>query len=382
MIEAADFLGETQARSFDFWTGVPCSFLTPFINYVGANSSIDYVGAANEGDAIAIAAGAQMAGRRCAVMFQNSGLGNAINPLTSLTRPFQIPMLLIITHRGAPDLRDEPQHEQMGAITESLLDTLDIEWEIFPSERAEISSVLDRAVARMDRRGLPVALVMKKGSVAPFESKPSVVRPRTANPEVEGVFAAAAESRMSRVSAVSAVRTAVAGERPIVATTGKMGRELFALGHNPNQFYMVGSMGCAASVGLGLSRGGGGAGAVVLDGDGSLLMRMGSMATVGHYAPPDLIHVLCDNEAHESTGAQATVSPGVDFATIAAACGYTNVTRVDTETDLVNAFENALDSRGPHFIHVKVAIGSAAGLPRPDRSPQEYKGDLMSWLAR
>src|SRR6266404_7548221 len=151
MIAAGEFIGAARAAGLDFYTGVPCSFLTPLINGVigGAKGAggLDYVGAASEGEAVAIASGAWLAGRQTVVMCQNSGLGNAVNPLTSLNVPFRIPTLLIVTWRGEPGLKDEPQHEVMGQITASLLDTIRVEHADFPSDVASIQPALDRASA-------------------------------------------------------------------------------------------------------------------------------------------------------------------------------------------------------------------------------------------
>src|SRR6267378_3247424 len=172
MIAAGEFIGAARAAGLDFYTGVPCSFLTPLINGVigGAKGAggLDYVGAASEGEAVAIASGAWLAGRQTVVMCQNSGLGNAVNPLTSLNAPFRIPALLIVTWRGEPggDL-DEPQHELMGEITTRMLDLLGIRWGFFPTSEAEVAPALARAVEHMDETRLPFALVMRKDSVAP-----------------------------------------------------------------------------------------------------------------------------------------------------------------------------------------------------------------------
>ena len=168
MIQPSSFMHQARERGFRLFTGVPCSYLEPFINYVLDAPEMEYVGAANEGDAVAIAAGADLAGRRSVVMFQNSGLGNAVNPLTSLNAPFRIPALLIVTWRGEPGgAPDEPQHELMGQITPRALDLLGIRWGFFPTSEAEVAPALDRAVAHMDQTRLPFALVMRKDSVAP-----------------------------------------------------------------------------------------------------------------------------------------------------------------------------------------------------------------------
>ncbi len=178
MIEAKDFVEAARGRGFAWYAGVPCSFLTPFINYVIGDPRLTYISSANEGDAIAAAAGAAIGGQRAVVMIQNSGLGNAVSPLTSLTWVFRIPLLLICTHRGAPEVHDEPQHELMGRITGDLFDTMQVPWEAFPTEPGGIAAALKRASDYMEREHRPYALVMAKGSVAPHALEHQQV-PRT-----------------------------------------------------------------------------------------------------------------------------------------------------------------------------------------------------------
>ena len=165
MIAADAFLQPAQERGFSFYTGVPCSFLTPLINRVISDPALNYVGAASEGEAVAVAAGAWLAGKRTVVMCQNSGLGNTVNPLTSLNHPFRIPTLLIVTWRGQPGLSDEPQHELMGEVMGSLLDTIAVGHAGFPKDEKAVSVALDRAEQAMASDELPFALVMEKGSV-------------------------------------------------------------------------------------------------------------------------------------------------------------------------------------------------------------------------
>ena len=172
MIKAGDFLAPCSALGYDFFTGTPCSYLKPFINYVIDHEAFNFVGATNEGDAIAMASGAVLAGGKSVVMFQNSGLGNAVNPLTSLAHTLQIPLLLIITLRGEPGgPPDEPQHQLMGPITLSMLDVMRIKWEYFPNRPDEIDAALNRADSYMEAEGLPFAFVMRKNDVEPYELK-------------------------------------------------------------------------------------------------------------------------------------------------------------------------------------------------------------------
>jgi len=374
MIEAQTFVGAASERGIDFYAGVPCSYLTPFINYVITSSSTEYVGAANEGDAVAIGAGAELGGRRAVAMFQNSGLGNAVSPLTSLTYVFRIPVLVITTLRGEPGgAPDEPQHELMGAITTCLLEAMRIPWEYFPLEAADVAPALDRALAYMDSERRPYALVMRKGTVKPSRlSATSVKKP------IVKTATALAEAGCKRREMLIAIQSSVAPRDVLIATTGYTGRELFGCADRPNQMYMVGSMGCASSLGLGLSLASPKHRVIVIDGDGAALMRLGAMTSIGYQRPSNLIHVLLDNNVHESTGSQSTVSKSIDFCAIAAACGYERVLRT-AEPD---ALSMALNDSTPQltFIHVPVIPGIDRKLERPNIGPVQVAERFRKFL--
>ena len=390
MIEARHFVEAARERGFEWYAGVPCSYLTPFINYVLQDPSLHYVSMANEGDAVALIAGVALGGtargghRRGISMMQNSGLGNAVSPLTSLTWTFRLPQLLIVTWRGQPGVHDEPQHQLMGPITPAMLDTMEVRWELFPTEPGAIGPALDRAVAHMDTTGRPYALVMQKGSVSSYALKPGAdaiaVRPaRTAVIASSGHVAPAA-----RVTRQEALREVVARTSPtstaVLASTGFCGRELYAIDDRPNQLYMVGSMGCIVPLALGLALARPDLQVIALDGDGAALMRLGAFATVGAYGPPNLWHLLLDNGVHDSTGAQATVSPNVAFAEIAAACGYASA----LDTDTLGRISEWLESPrvdGPRFARLLTRPGSPADLPRPSITPVDVKSRLMQHFA-
>lgn len=377
MIEARSFIDAARARGFDFYSGVPCSYLKPFINYVIDADDLRYVGAANEGDAVAISAGAELAGTRSVTMFQNSGLGNAVNPLTSLSWSFRIPTLLIPTLRGEPGGPvDEPQHELMGAITTDMLELMDVAWEYFPTEADEVDACLERAVAHMDAKSLPYALVMRKGSVAPVALR-SVPVVRQSERYTEG----AAVAMASRHEVLKAVQAAAPADAVIIATTGYTGRELYACGDGPNQIYMVGSMGCAVSLGLGIALAQPQRPVIVLDGDGAALMRLGAQSIVGYEAPANLTHVLLDNAIHESTGGQATVARSVSFPAIAAASGYREVHSIANPQAVGEMLATAKQSDGARFVHVPTLPGVPDDLPRPSVKPHEVAQRLKEFLA-
>ena len=383
MIEAHQFFDHASRYGYTFYTGVPCSFLTPFINYTINSTQFDYISATNEGDAVAMAAGAGVGGIKAVAMMQNSGLGNAINPLTSLTYSFRIPVLLIITLRGDQQLADEPQHELMGKITGTLLDSVDISWEYFPTEHNAIEPAMGRAEAHMTKERLPFAFIMRKGSVAPQKlegnqnsrlSQRSLtkVRVRCINKD--------SDTKLSRSEALSCiVEHTQPGKNAIIATTGFTGRELFALTDRPNQLYMVGSMGCASSFGLGLSLARPDLHIIVIDGDGAALMRMGNFATIGAYGGPNFTHILLDNGVHDSTGGQATTSPGLSFAEIAATCGYTECLEGGS-LELLDRLLTDRGGKGPRFGHLRIRSGTSSNLPRPNLRPDQVRERLMDYI--
>lgn len=376
MISADEFLTPARDAGFAFYTGVPCSFLTPLINRVITAPDLDYVGAASEGEAVAIAAGAWLAGRDTVVMCQNSGLGNAVNPLTSLNAPFRIPTLLVVTWRGQPGLKDEPQHELMGRVTQSLLDVIEVRHTGFPADPQAVAPTLRGALAEIRERERPFALVMAQGSVREEEldQAPPRVRARGTREDHGGGPLPARYAVLERMLALAP------DDAAIVATTGKTGRELFTLADRKQHLYQVGSMGCASGMGLGVAlnvrRP-----VIVLDGDGAALMKLGTMATIGAAAPANLVHIVLDNGVHNSTGGQATVSATADFADIALACGYRLAASCSGLDGFASGFRRALAVSGPALIHARIAPGSLEKLGRPTVSPPEIARRFRAFLA-
>jgi phosphonopyruvate decarboxylase len=378
VISADSFMKTASALGFGLYAGVPCSYLKPFINFVIDAGDLRYVAAANEGDAVAIAAGVQLGGTRAVAMFQNSGLGNAVNPLTSLTHTFRIPVLLIPTLRGEPGGEpDEPQHALMGAITTAMLELMQIPWQWFPTREADVEEALRCAVAHMDAEGTPYALVMKKGSVAArrLETRLPV---RATHPCGAGTWQGPASA--TRGEMLRAIQAGIRTTDIVLATTGYTGRELYACGDRDNQLYMVGSMGCVSSLGLGLALARPGNRVIVIDGDGALLMRMGALATIGYERPANMVHILLDNGMHESTGGQSTVSNSVDLCAVAAACGYVRTGRATRPEELEGWLADA--APGLAFLHVRIRPGVAQPLPRPAMRPEQIAGRLRDFLQR
>jgi phosphonopyruvate decarboxylase len=364
-VSSQQFIDALSARGFGPYVGVPCSYLRPFIDYVIDRKDLSYVAATNEGEALAMAAGAQLAGRRPVVMLQNSGLGNLVNPLASLTYPFRIPALIIVTLRGDPGIKDEPQHELMGRVTGDLLRTLEVEHEWFPASDAEIGPAVARAVVHQDKTGLPYAFILRKNVVAEYT-------PRSASAKDTGM--------PTRREALTAIHAAMLRESVVVATTGKTGREWFEVDDRDRNLYLVGSMGCAPSVALGLAREIDQP-VIVLDGDGAALMRLESLASVGNLKPARFVHIVLDNEAYDSTGAQRTISAGVDFPAIARACGYVGAESAHGVEALGKAVQRAQQTRGPHLIHSRIALSTSAEVGRPSVGPRDVAARLRHVLS-
>ena len=380
MISASSFVDHLRGLGYSQYAGVPCSFLTSLINYVIGDPTLDYIGATSEGEAVGITFGAFLAGRKTVTMCQNSGLGNMVNPLTSLNYPFRVPTLLIVTWRGQPEVMDEPQHEQMGRIMHRLLETLEIPWLPFPLDEAEIAETMARAVASMDERRRPFALVMQKGSLPPHALSGRLERAPIITDLLQNL-SAKENQRLTRTAAIELILDALAGDEAIIASTGKTGRELFTISDRANHLYVVGGMGTASAIGFGVAHALPKQPVVVIDGDGAALMKLGVLATIGFYQPSNLLHIILDNEAHDSTGGQQTASGIVRFASIAAAANYRSAFAVDRAEELRKAVRRLRHRPGPSLLHVKIQPGSPENLGRPTVPPHEVKERFTQFLS-
>lgn len=347
MISAPDFCDLLADRGFSLASGVPCSHFGGPIAHLSANTGA-YVPAPNEGSALAVAAGAALGGRRAYVMLQNSGLGNLINPLTSLVMTYRLPILTFTSLRGWPDpATDEPQHAVMGPATPGLLDSVDTRhYTLYAKDgTAEFSTILEKAEKDLSEQRAPFVLV-ERGAI--------------------GKAAATGAAAAGGLEAAEAIRivTAAVPEAALVATTGYTGRDTFAVADAPGNFYMQGSMGHASSLGLGVALTHPERTVVVLDGDGALLMHLGALSMIGDAAPGNLIHVVLDNRVHESTGGQATTSATTSFPQMALAAGYAGAVACDSGDTLQSAMVSARAAAGPHLISVRTLPRTGAIPPR------------------
>jgi phosphonopyruvate decarboxylase len=311
------------------------------------------------------------------VTCQNSGLGNAVNPLTSLNAPFRIPTLLITTWRGQPGIPDEPQHEVMGRITHDLLSVIGVPPADLPATPEGLASALAKAVRHMKAEHLPFAFVVEKDDV---REEALDQQPRTLPQPGRRADWKTGGALPTRAAVLQRFLEAVDDGAAVVATTGKCGRELFTLADRPQHLYQVGSMGCATGMGLGVALNTAKT-VVVLDGDGAALMKLGTLATVGAYGPGNLVHILLDNGVHDSTGGQATVSASVDFAAVALACGYQYAATCDSLAGFDEAFRTASGGTKPAFIHARIAPGSMDKLGRPTVAPADVARRFKDFLA-
>jgi phosphonopyruvate decarboxylase len=376
MLNTKAFGEELQKLGFSFYSGVPCSFLKNLINF--AINECEYVGAANEGDAVAISAGAFLAGKKAVVLMQNSGLSNAVSPLVSLNYPFRIPVLGFVSLRGETGIPDEPQHELMGQITTELLDLMRVKWQILSSDLNKAKLQLLQA-NRWIANNQPFFFVVRKGTFAeePLQKQTISFHLNRIKRIKKEAFTDQMPLRHEALQIISAWKD---NKTVLIATTGKTGRELYEIEDAPNHLYMVGSMGCAASLGLGMALTRRDLDIVVIDGDGSLLMRMGSLATNGYYGPRNMLHILLDNQAHDSTGGQSTVSHNTDFMEIAASCGYTKSIYIHSLEELKSSIQEWKQSRGLTFLHMRISKGSQSQLGRPKIKPYEVKERLQIFI--
>lgn len=379
MPTASEFLDALEKNGFSFSSGVPCSFLKAPMQLLTQNGS--YIPATSEGEAAAIAAGAWLAGEETTIFSQNSGLGNLVNPLTSLNHPFHIPTLLVIGWRAAPGVDDEPQHQLMGSITREILELMQVTSLELSDDPWEMHHQISEAAQEIKANRRSVALLVRPST---FENSVTKQSPIDQSERRRGILHSllGSEQKPTRLKALETVLESVPSNAAVIATTGKCGRELFALDDREQNFYMVGSMGSASAIGLGIARAQPSRPVYVLDGDGAALMRLGTMATIGQQSPNNLIHIILDNGAHDSTGGQPTGSQDVDFPNIALACGYAAAWQCGSALCFEKALNQAHAAEGPTLIHLAILTGSIEKLGRPTLAPHHVADRFRDFLQK
>ncbi len=374
MIKPEDFYCTLKREGIDFFSGVPDSLLKDFLAYVTEHTPPERnIITANEGGAVALAVGYYLSTKKLGLVYmQNSGLGNAVNPLLSLADPavYSIPMLLMIGWRGEPGVKDEPQHIKQGRTMLGMLEAMEIPYEVLSVQSGDAKQIVRNAVRMAIENSTPYAIVVRKGTFDKYEKKAE-----------EQIF------QMEREDAIKHILSTM-GERDImVSSTGMISREVYELresagqGHN-RDFLTVGSMGHASQIALGIALSKPLRAVYCLDGDGAAIMHLGSMITIGSVAPANLRHIILNNGAHDSVGGQPTAGFKIDFVGIASSCGYRFAESVSTSSELKSALEQIGSSVGPSLLEVKVKKGSRENLSRPTTTPDQNKKGFMEFVER
>ena len=373
MVSPKFFYDTLASYGIDFYTGVPDSLLKNLCAYITDHADAQHnIIAANEGGAMGLAVGHYLAtGQIPVVYMQNSGEGNIINPLASLTDPdvYNIPVLLIIGWRGKPGVHDEPQHVKQGKVTTGLLNVMGIDYTVLSKEEDKAEAQIKKAVEFMQLTKQCYALVIEKDTFDAYTLQ---------NVEKNDLS-------MSREEAIQTVAAALGEKDCIVSTTGMISRELFEYrtskgeGHE-RDFLTVGSMGHASQIALGIAIAKPERKIWCFDGDGASIMHMGAMAIVANKAPQNYIHVVFNNGAHDSVGGQPTVGLKIDLPAIAKAVGYKSVCSVASKDELQQQLTNL--GEAPVFLEVKVKKGNRKDLGRPTTTPIQNKEALMEFLKK
>lgn len=375
MLSPKIFIESLAAKGIDFFAGVPDSLLKNVCAFISDTLDDRHnIIAANEGAAVGLAAGHYLAtGHIPCVYMQNSGEGNVINPLASLTdkEVYGIPVLLVIGWRGEPGVHDEPQHVKQGKITLPLLDAMGIRHEILSQDETEFRSQLDGAVRHMSETDEAFAFIVRKNTFEPYTLQRHEVN----------------EYPLSREEAIQKVAASLSAKDVIVSTTGMISRELFEYrtaqgqGHE-RDFLTVGSMGHASQIALGIALEKTDRRVWCFDGDGAALMHLGSVAIIADKAPENFVHVIFNNGAHDSVGGQPTVGLKVNLAGIAKAAGYKDAVSVTTAEDLGSALKVLKTMRGPVLLEVRVHRGNRKDLGRPTTTPIQNRDALMEFMGQ
>jgi phosphonopyruvate decarboxylase len=348
----------------NFYAGVPDSLLKEFCAVITDKASKDFhTITANEGNAIALAAGYYAGtGKPALVYMQNSGLGNAINPLISLAdkEVFGIPMLVMIGWRGQPGVKDEVQHLKQGLVTIPILETLGLPY-FELNALSDFENIISKAMKEMEKSKNPIAILVSKDTFKNY---------------MGGLLNENSPHSLTREKAINVIADSLGKDFVYVSTTGMTSRELYERRENLNEshdndLYIVGSMGHTSSIAMGLAIGSNKTKVVCFDGDGSMLMHMGSLPIIGQSNLKNLLHIVINNGAHDSVGGQPTVGMKIDFKQIAIACGYQKAETANDEDSLKSKINDLKKESGPIFLEVKVKSGARSDLGRPNLKPSD-----------
>ena len=376
MIDSKIIFNALKKNKVDFYSGVPDSLLKFFCSFVTDHTdSSHHIIAANEGAALSIGIGNYLATKKIPLIYmQNSGLGNAINPLTSLAdkQVYSIPMILLIGWRGEPGVPDEPQHKKQGAVTIDILETLNIPYKVVSelTDTVTAERVIDQLCDQAQNGSEPVALVVSKNTFLPYDlkNKQTFSRPLT------------------REEALDAVISDLLGTDIIISTTGVLSRELFELrdlkgqGHD-RDFLTVGGMGHASQIALGIALEKSDRQVFCLDGDGSIIMHLGSLAISANSNAKNFNHIIFNNCAHDSVGGQPTVAEKIDILKISNGLGYKWNGSAKTISEIKEALKELRGIEGSCFLEIQVKAGFRSDLGRPNIKPIHNKSDFMSFLS-
>lgn len=376
MINVKSFYEKIKSMHSDFFCGVPDSLLKSLCAYLKDNLQKDkFITTANEGNAVAMAAGYYLStGMIGTVFMQNSGMGNCINPLCSLTDElvYNIPLLLVIGWRGEKGVKDEPQHKKQGLVTTDLLDVLKIRYAVISKDTTddEVSGEIEAAYDYMNMTKKPFAFVVKKGTFSEYKLKNNKIY----------------DFEMKREDAIEILLKNIKKDSAIVSTTGMASRELFELREKNGESHMrdfltVGSMGHASSIALAIALNKKDKDVYVIDGDGAFIMHMGSACIIGSSGAKNLKHILINNGAHDSVGGQETEGFNIDAASICRSCGYKYAFSCSTKEEFEKNLKKVQSLDGPLLIEVKVRKGARADLGRPTTTPIDNKDSFMKFLS-
>lgn len=377
-IPAATLLDALVARDFDLIAGVTCSFSRPLREEATSRAGgLRHLGVSNAGEAVAVASGGWLAGRKAVAVCHTTGFGSALTPLTSLNRPYRVPALLIVGWRGHPDADDATQHRVMGRLVEPLLDLLELPHAVMPDSPEQLAATLDEADRVMTTERCPFVLLVETSRLGAGRrlepAPPPVVAGAWHDMRRQGPLP-------TRAELLDAMLDGIPDSAGVIAPTGRCGRELFAIEDRDQHFYMPGSIGCASGVALGVAAASPRR-VIVLDGDGSAVMKLGCLATVGRERPTNLIHVLFDNGLDDGQDGGPGVAHGVDFPAVALACGYADAYACDGIEGFVSAMAKSLRRHGPALIHARVRSSAFDQSERPDLPADEIADRFREFIS-